>query len=685
MTHCVRRWTDVLFLISMRSPQLAALLTATLVFQLAAEETIAPLGTYTAIERRHWAFQKRSTPDVPTFTEAADAAWAKSSVDAFVLSRLRKAGLRPAPEADRRTLIRRASFSLLGLPPTPEEVAAFVEDKAPNAWEKVVDRLLASPSYGERWGQHWLDVVRYAETDGFEYDTHRNGAWRFRDYVIQSLNADKPYDKFVLEQLAGDEIAPEAEAMRVAAGLQRMGPLRKNAGNQEVASSRNEVLTEMTNVVGAAFLGVTLGCARCHDHKFDPFRQSDYYRIQSYFSATHEKDITLATAAEQAAWQEKAKGAEAEIKALKAELKDKSKTEEVKAALETKLEAATDRLPPPLSALYSVANDFSKVSPMHLLERGEHDRRKDKVGARPLGILLPEGAPERMTLPENPRTKLGEWVIDPENPLTARVMANRIWSWQFGRGLVATPNDFGKMGLRPSHPELLDYLANQFVAGGWRMKPMHRMLLLSNTWKQGFDSLMAKEAEAQDPENKLLWHWGRRRLEAEELRDSLLQVAGQLNPKAGGPSVIVPVDPELVQFLYKPSQWAITPDAAEHNRRSVYLMAKRNLRLPMMETFDAPDLQISCARRESSTHAPQALELTNGDLASRMATAFAARLEAEAKGDRNKLIERAWLLTTSRIPSAKERAIAAQYLTEGQPLREFALAVLNLNAFLYVD
>jgi hypothetical protein len=667
----------------MRSPRLAALLSALLVFHVAAEETVAPLGTYTAVERRHWAFQKRATPDVPSFTDPADNDWVKNPVDAFVLARLKKAGLSPAPEADRRTLIRRATFTLIGLPPTPEEVDAFLNDTSANAWEKVVDRLLASPHYGERWGQHWLDVVRFAESDGFEYDTHRNGAWRFRDYAIQSFNEDKPYDKFLMEQLAGDEIAPKAEPMRVAAGLQRMGPLRKNAGNQEVASSRNEVLTEMTNVVGAAFMGVTLGCARCHDHKFDPIRQSDYYRMQAYFSATHEKDIPLAAPEEQAAWEAKAKAAQEEIKALRAQLRGKVGEERLE--LEKKLEAANDKLPTPLPALYSVENDFAKTSPIHLLNRGEYNQPKEKVGARPLGVLLPDGAPERTTLPENPRTKLAEWLVDPENPLTSRVIANRIWHWQFGRGLVATPNDFGKMGLRPSHPELLDYLANQVIAGGWRMKPMHKLLLTSSTWRQSFESPISAKAEAEDPENKLLWHWSRRRLEAEELRDSLLAVAGKLNQKSGGPSVIIPVDPELVNFLYKPSQWAITPDPTEHDRRSVYLMAKRNLRLPMMETFDAPDLQISCARRESSTHAPQALELTNGDLASRMATAFAARIQAEAKGDRNQMVERAWVLTTGRPPSAKERTLAAQYLNEGQPLREFALAVLNLNAFLYVD
>ncbi len=666
----------------MKSSSIAILLTFVVTTQLIAETT-APLGTYTAIERRHWSFQPRQAPAVPTFTTPADKAWVKNPIDAFVLARLKQEEMTPAPEADRRTLIRRASFALLGLPPTPEEIRAFENDKSPNAWEKVVERYLASPQYGERWAQHWLDVVRYSETDGFEYDTHRNGAWRFRDYVVRSLNEDKPYDRFVMEQLAGDEMDAKAEWLRVASGLQRMGPLRKNAGNQEVASSRSEVLTEMTNIVGAAFLGVTIGCARCHDHKFDAFRQSDYYRIQAYFAATHEKGISLASEAEQAAWKVKAKATEDEIKKIKAAMKGKDGDE--LAAIEKQLENATDKLPPPLPSLYSVENDFKRATPIHLLERGEYTRPKDKVGARPLGVLLPDGAPERETLPENPRTKLAEWVVAPENPLTARVMANRMWHWYFGRGIVATPNDFGKMGLRPTNPELLDWLANQFIAGGWKLKSMHRLLLNSSTWKQSYNSPAFEANMAKDPENKYLWHASRRRLEAEEMRDSMLAVAGRLNLKMGGPSIMVPVDKELTNLLYKPSQWAIAADKTEHDRRSVYLIAKRNLRLPMMDAFDAPDLQISCARRESSTHAPQALELTNGEFASAMADAFAARLTKEAGTDPKRIAERAWQLATGRSPNARELALAAQYLSGNRPLREFALAVLNLNSFAYVE
>ncbi|MGH9675352.1 MAG: DUF1549 and DUF1553 domain-containing protein [Bryobacteraceae bacterium] len=560
----------------------------------------AAADTYTAAERRHWAFQQRTEPAVP-----ASTAWMKNPIDAFVLARMKKDGARPKPPASRRALIRRVYFDMIGLPPSPAEVDAFLADRSPDAWEKLVDRLLASPHYGERWAQHWLDVVRFAESDGFEYDTHRPEAWRFRDYVIRSLNADKPYDRFLVEQLAGDEIAPDEEDTRIAAGFQRLGPLRKNAGNQEVASSRNEVLTEMTNAVGSALLGVTLGCARCHDHKFDPIRQKDYYRIQAYFAATHEKDAALA---------------------------------------------------------YSVTNDFAKATPIHMLSRGDHTLKGERVGMRPLGVLLEDGAPELPAGTKQPRAELARWITDPKNPLTARVLVNRLWHYHFGAGIVATPNDFGRMGARPTNPELLDWLANRFVENGWRLKPVHRMILLSNAYQQ-----------RRRP----------RRLEAEQIRDAALEISGRLNRKTGGPSVIVPVDKELVNLLYKPAQWAISKDPAEHDRRSVYLMYKRNLRLPFMEAFDAPDLQISCARRESSTHAPQALEMLNGSFANDLAAALAARLDREARTPAGQA-GLAYRLAAGRAPSPRESKVAVEFLRT-QPLREFALAVLNLNAFFHVE
>ena len=649
---------------------------------LAAEPSIAPLGTYTSVERKHWAFQPRSNPTVPTFQKPEDKAWAHSAVDAFVLAKLQKEGLKPAPAASKEALLRRVSMDLIGLPPTPAEIRAFLTDRSAGAYEKVVDRLLSSPRYGERWGQHWLDVARYSESDGFEYDAHRNGAWRFRDWAIESLNNDKPYNQIILEQLAGDEIAVGDRAKLSAAGFQRMGPLRKNAGNQEVASSRNEVLTEMTNAVGSSFLAVTLGCARCHDHKFDPIRQSDYYRIQAYFAATWEKDVSLASPDEMEAWRAKAAKTNAEIAGLKKQMKGKMGQELT--SLETKLEELNDQLPPPPPALFTVENQFDKASPIHLLARGDYTNKGDKVGMRPLGVLLPDGTQEKTAI-ENPRTKLAEWITDPANPLTARVMVNRLWQGHFGRGIVSTANDFGRMGQKPSHPDMLDYLANQFIAGGWKMKPLHKMLVMSNTYRQSSHSPIAKAAEEVDPENRLLWRYDRRRLEAEELRDSMLAASGQLSLKMGGPGVIVPVEKDLVNFLYKPSQWAVTPGESEHNRRSVYLLAKRNLRLPFMEVFDAPDLQLSCARRESSTHAPQALELLNGDLSNRMAEALAARLAREAGPDAAKRVSLAYLLTAGREPTVKERQLSLSYLKANNSLREFALTVLNLNAFLYLE
>jgi hypothetical protein len=557
-----------------------------------------------------------------------------------------------------------------------------VRDTSPNAWEKLVDRLLASPHYGERWGQHWLDVVRFAESDGFEYDTHRPDAYRYRDYVIHSFNSDKPYDRFLREQLAGDEINSKHEEMRIASGFNRLGPLRKNAGNQEVASSRNEVLTEMTNVVGSALLGVTLGCARCHDHKFDPIRHTDYYRMQAFFAATHERDVPLASAEEQNAWKQKKAEIESEMKALRAKMKGLEGS--AKEEMEKKLKDVEARMPEPLPALYSVANDSEQPSPIHVLARGDHMNKGDRVGMRPLGILMPEGAPELPADMAAPRTALADWILQPEHPLTARVMANRVWNYHFGRGIVATPNDFGRMGSRPSHPDLLDHLANSFVDNGWKLKFLHRQILLSNAYQQASHSPIEKLAAETDPENKLLWKFSRRRLSAEEIRDAALSIAGRLNPQAGGPSIIVPVEQELVNLLYKPSQWAVTPDPAEHDRRSIYLIAKRNLRLPFMEVFDAPDLQISCARRESSTHAPQALELLNGDFTNRMADALAERLQKEAGASHLKQIDLAYRLAAGRAPNPVELKTAQNFLKK-QPLREFALAMLNLNTFLYVN
>ena len=623
-------------------------------------------GKYSAAERNHWAFRPR-------------AAVANGSIDGFVLRRLTEQGLTMATPADRATLARRVHLDLTGLPPTPEAMRAFLADGSPNAYEVLVDGLLASPEYAERQARHWLDVVRFAESDGFEYDTHRSEAWRYRDYVIRSFAADKPYDQFLTEQLAGDEIEPTSREMQVAASFNRLGPYRRNAGNQDKAYIRNEIMTEMTNVVGSAFLGVTLGCARCHDHKFDPIRHTDYYRIQGFFATTEHLDLPMSTEAEKADWQKRTDVLKQELVNLKKQLKAAAGSE--KAKIEQIIGVKEKQLPEPLPELKTVKSEPKLYQPVHVLERGSSDQPTTKVGMRPLGVLLPDDAPEWGEAIAQPRRKLAAWIADPANPLTARVMVNRMWMTHFGAGIVATPNDFGRMGTRPTHPELLDWLANEFVKGGFRMKPMHRMMVLSQTYRQASIAQPSALAKEKDPRNRFLWNFSRRRLEAEEMRDSMLQAAGLLNPERFGVSVIAPIEPELVNLLYKPDQWAVTPDVAQHNRRSVYLFQKRNMRMPFMEVFDSPDTLLSCARRESSTHAPQALELLNGPLTRQASVALAERL---GKLSRDKQIEAAFELVFNRAPVIREREASKRFLA-ANPLREFTLALFAANDFLYVQ
>ncbi len=658
------------------------------------------LERYTQEEKDYWSFHAAREPVVPTFTNKADRSWIANPIDAFVLAKLKHARLQPAPAADRRTLVRRLSFDLTGLPPTPAQVEDFVNDATPDAYNNLVSRLLESPHYGERSGQHWLDVVRYAETEGFEYDRHHANAWRFRDYVIRSFNDDKPYDQFVTEQLAGDEIARVSEEdirsaaasghadklkkldPLIATGFHRLGPVRRNAGNAEVAFSRNEVLTETTDMIGSAFLGLSLGCARCHDHFYDPIRQRDYYRLQAFLAATYENDIPLTDTATDKAWKSRTAKINAEIEEVKTQLA--KATGEREQRLRQKLKQAEERLPKPLPSIFSVRNDDQKRTPIHLLTRGDETKKQERLGMRFLGVLVPDRMTELPPDTKHPKTILAKWIASPHHPLTARVMVNRIWQHHFGQGLVATPNDFGANGEAPSHPELLDFLATQFIKSGWSIKSMHQLILKSNTYRQSSRNPSAKLARAKDPENRLLWHFKRRRLDAEEIRDAMLAISGMLNRKVGGPSVIVPVEQELIDLLYKPSQWEVTPEKREHYRRSIYLLAKRNLRLPFLDVFDQPDLQTSCACRVSSTHPPQTLELLNGKLANELAQTFAERLQSEAQRNHAGQIELAFHLVTGRGPTEKERTLALRFV-ETQPLSEFALTMFNLNAFLYVN
>jgi hypothetical protein len=639
----------------------------------------------------HWSLRPRTRPSVPEVRNPKFAI--RTPVDAFILARLEKEGLSPSSEADRLTLIRRASFDLTGLPPTPSEIDAFLKDTSADAYEKLIDHLLASPHYGEKWGRHWLDVVRYSESEGFEYDRHHSGAWQYRDYVIDSFNRDKPYDKFVLEQLAGDEIDPNSNEMRIASGFNRLGPVRRNAGNQELAFSRNEVMTEMADTTAAAFLGLTVACARCHDHKFDRISLDDYYCFQAFWMATQEQDIVQANVLAQAAWKVKTDSLQAEIKKLQKSVP--TLTGEKRSQAEEKLKQLEAALPPPLQSINTVRNLTSDRPPVHVLLRGNTDRKGRQVGPKLLDIGFTGKIAELATSTEKPRTFLARAITQPENSLTARVMVNRLWQGHFGMGIVSTANDFGVNGSRPSHPELLDWLASEFVeptwssgddrpGDAWSIKHMHRLIVLSSTYRQASRHGDTNLCMGKDPEDRLLWRFPRRRLTSEEVRDSMLMVGGQLNLKAGGPSVVVPVEDDLIKLLYTPSQWAVTPDPNEHRRRSIYLLAKRNLRLPFLEVFDQPDAAMSCARRESSTHSLQALELLNGRLANDLAESFAARLQKEAGTDSVERVELAYRLATGRPPTAREKELAIEFL-KTQPLKDFALAIFNLNAFLYVN
>ena len=631
--------------------------------------------------RGYWAFQPVKAAPPPTVKQTA---WPAGPIDRFVLAKLEAHTLAPAPAATKTELLRRVYFDLTGLPPTPEEAMAFLADKSADAYERVIDRLLASPYYGEHFARDWLDVVRFAETEGFEYDRSLPEAWRFRDYVVDSLNRDKPFNQFLTEQIAGDEIAPDNPELATAAGFHRFGAVRRNAGNQNVAVSRNEVLIERTDIVGSAILGLTVGCARCHDHKIDPILQKDYYRLQAYFSATQEHSVFLLPPAEREPFEAKWKPLNTQLDELRGMLENLQGADRQRVTREIRDLEAT--LPPAPPSILSIRNEPAKRTPIHVLKRGDWDNKGEPVAPRPPTVLVSDDLPELPADTAAPRTELARWLTTPSHPLTARVAVNRIWQHHFGTGLVKTPNDFGQNGDRPSHPELLDWLAREFVAGGWKAKPLHRLIVLSNTYRQSSQSPRVAAATRLDPENRLLWHVRARRLAAEEVRDAMLAISGQLNPKRGGESIMVPVDEEQVKLLYKPSQWAVTKDPTEHNRRSVYLIAKRNLRLPFMETFDQPDLLSSCGKRESSTHAPQALELMNGRLANELSAAFAERLTREAGTDSApvQVVDRAYWLAAGRAPTSPEKKLGVDFLRSGAPVKEFALAMFNLNAFLYV-
>jgi hypothetical protein len=675
---------------------------------------------FTPAQRKYWAFQPVKRVDPPA---VRDAQWAASPIDRFILAKLESKGLKPNPPADRVTLIRRLSFDLIGLPPTPEEVDAFVIDRSPDAYEKVVDRLLASPRYGERWARHWLDLARYAESEGFKSDETRPNAWRYRDYVIKAFNENKPYDRFVKEQIAGDELWPGDPEARVATAFNRHYPDESNARN--LMQRRQEILDDITDTVGATFMAMTYGCARCHTHKFDPILHTDYYRLQAFFANTAADDeIPMAGPdemaryrARKAVWDEKTKPIRDQIAALlepkkqaiikefvdkyppeiqaiiakpaaernpyewqmyaKAKpylsveddmaakaLKGDDKTKYQALVAQLKQFADLDPGDPPIGIGMRDLSD--KAPPTYRLAVGVWDARQEEVQPGFLSILDPN--PAKITPPPGGnttgrRTALANWLTDPNNPLTARVMVNRLWFYHFGQGIVDTPSDFGLMGQRPTHPELLDWLASEFVRTGWDIKRMHKLIVMSNTYQQS--SAFNQAAAAEDPRNRLMWRFSRERLDAESIRDASLAVSGLLNEKMGGPSVF----PELPEGAIKPrGGWKVNDDPAERNRRSVYIFVRRNARYPMLEAFDMPDTHESCGRRNQTVTAPQAMELLNSKVSLEWAQAFAGRVLKASGGNRNAAVDTAYRLAYGRHPNGSEKDTVLTFLSKQQQL-----------------
>jgi hypothetical protein len=687
----------------------------------------------TAEQQNYWAFRKPSRPQIP---KVNNRSWVRTPIDAFILAKLEEKGLQPSPRADKRTLIRRVTFDLTGLPPTPEEINAFVSDKSPDAYRKVVRRLLASPRYGERWAQHWLDVVRFGETNGFELDAEREQAWRYRDYVVKSLNDDKPYDRFITEQIAGDELDPNSFEMRVATGFLRAGPQHVVAGNQDLAVNRQEWLTEVMFGVGNGIMGLTVGCARCHDHKFDPIPQADFYRLQSFFAASDNYDFKRPTKEQEQTYGAALKAHNERLKPILDQIAaiEKPYREKLTAAKRAKLEpqfanalgkaeglrsdeenrlakAAQNMLeikwnelvasisqedrekraalrrqmhnvelyaPDPLPKALAVADTLNPIPQMNILKGGDPHRLGDEVRPRFPGVMSPQDAPPEAEIKPvqigefkstGRRLALARWLTGPDNPLTARVMVNRLWHYHFGRGIVATPNDFGRNGQQPTHPELLDWLAVEFSQSqGWSLKRMSEMMVLSNAYQQS-SAPFSREADAKakiDPDNKLLWRMNRRRLDAEAIRDEILAVNGALTEQLGGPSIKVPLEPEVYDTIfteYEPDNlWPVHPDPRQHTRRSLYLIRKRNVRLPLLVAFDAPDLMAVCGARQVSVHALQSLTLMNSEFMLRQSRALARRLFKEAGADERAMIARLYELTLARKPRPDELRLTQNFL-----------------------
>jgi mono/diheme cytochrome c family protein len=656
----------------------------------------------------HWAFRPPDRQAVLAALKRAELALPSGSrsrhpIDTYIAAKLAEAHLSSAPPASRRVLIRRAYFDLLGLPPSPEQVERFVNDPSPSAWENLIAELLASPHYGERWGRHWLDVARYADSGGYETDIYYRNAWRYRDYVVKSFNEDKPYDRFVQEQVAGDEIWPDnldlegtyvmapaktrALEAHVGTGFYTLGP-QIHESSMDAQRLEYERLTDWVDATGSAFLGITLGCARCHDHKFDPFTQRDYYGFQAIFAHSREIERPIINAMEVADFKQHyprilavaaARDAyrlhEQSLAGRAPTPADLTRRRELLEAIGRAVLEVPDRASsspgspfdgllerPTVSVLGHERLEL--VKPVHVLQRGDVERPKERV-APAVPAALAEATGVSASLPDGltSRKELASWLTRPDHPLTARVMVNRVWQWHLGRGLVSTPNDFGRMGQPPSHAELLDWLATEFVAGGWSLKRLHHLIMTSQTYQKASD-FATPENLATDPDNHRLWRFNRRRLEGEAVWDNLHATAGTINLRPGGPPIEPPLGDEELAALRDRYRWIVSPDPSQHTRRGMYIVSYRNFRFPLFDVFDAPANSVSAPGRDVSTVAMQSLWLLNNPTAWRQAQHLAARVIRDTGGRTDTSPVRLWRIALGRSPTDIEVAEALSLLRD---------------------
>ncbi len=690
-------------------------------------------GVVTEEAKRYWAYQPVKRPEVPKIANATNP------IDAFILAKLSEKVLKPNGPADKVALARRAYYDLWGMPPTPEQIDEFVKDAAPDAFAKLVDQLLASPHYGEKWGRHWLDVVRYAETNGYERDGPKPQAWRYRDYVIKSFNDDKPYDQFVKEQIAGDELPGFNRDGIIATGYYRLGVWDDEPADPLLAMF--DGYDDLVTVAGQGFLGMTLNCARCHDHKVDPIPQTDYYKLVAFFrdirpfsdtrSTVSSNNLTDITPPEQrkvyeTEWKQRQEQIaelsrqmlvleEAAIKKMPAADQRASEGADRPRVLRLvpmfldekdrmvylglrKQRTALEKKPAPTGQDFalSVNNCLPRPPAVKVLIRGNpHSPGKEVQPGFPevLGVpdpMIPEPKPGAKS--SGRRTVLANWIASPDNPLTARVFVNRIWQGHFGKGIVPSSNDFGKLGELPTHPELLDWLASEFMQHGWTMKHMHRLIMNSRTYQQASTGTDANLKA--DPANALYWRFNMRRLNSEEVRDSILSVSGGLNLKMAGPSIYPKISREVLAGQSVPGQGWPVSSPEESNRRSVYVHVKRSLQVPVLIAHDQADTDNSCPVRYTTTVPTQALGLLNGEFSNENAVAFAERLEKFAPGDVKGQVARGIRLTTGRVPTAEEVEKDAAFiqtmkekhkLDDHTALTRYCLLLLNTNEFVYLD